>query len=421
MQGTSATPTRTAMHSSYWLPSARFNEFLQHLQQQGYEILGPTIVDGAIIYGLIRNINDLPQGWTDEQAPGQYRLHRRQDDFLFGYVVGPHSWKKYLFPSRLRLWEIHKEQTQYRVEVHQEAVAKRAFLGMRGCELHALQVQDRVFLDRNGQVVDPHYESVRASTLLIGVECTTVGANCFCTSMGTGPAIRKSVQVTNQPHESKHHKAPRQALPMAQSTSSDVTTWVDIVLTEVADGFIVRIETELGGQVLQVMNLDPATPDQVNSGRGAVEHAANQISKHLDATHVQHVLQRNLEHPRWDDVATRCLGCTNCTMVCPTCFCVSVEEVTDLSLQTSARERVWDSCFNPDFAYVHGGNFRPHLSARYRQWLTHKFSTWWDQFEISGCVGCGRCITWCPVGIDVTEEIKAIRMTDGATKTAAGG
>ena len=112
----------------------------------------------------------------------------------------------------------------------------------------------------------------------------------------------------------------------------------------------------------------------------------------------------------------RCLACANCTMVCPTCFCNSVQDVTDLSVQESSRVRSWDSCFNPDFAQVHGGNYRSSVKGRYRQWLTHKFSSWFDQFDVSGCVGCGRCITWCPVGIDVTEEIAAIRQSSQQEK-----
>jgi Fe-S-cluster-containing hydrogenase component 2 len=143
------------------------------------------------------------------------------------------------------------------------------------------------------------------------------------------------------------------------------------------------------------------------------------MGRTVDVTDIRNLLHRNQEHPRWDDVAERCLACTNCTLVCPTCFCSSVEDVTDLSFENAERIRRWDSCFNPEFASVHGGNFRPTIRGRYRQWLTHKFASWFDQFDVSGCVGCGRCITWCPVGIDVTEEITAILATDGARSGGA--
>ena len=79
------------------------------------------------------------------------------------------------------------------------------------------------------------------------------------------------------------------------------------------------------------------------------------------------------------------------------------------------RWRKWDSCFTLDFSYIHGGSVRTSAAARYRQWLSHKLATWIDQFGSSGCVGCGRCITWCPVGIDITEEVAAIRASEAAS------
>ena len=138
------------------------------------------------------------------------------------------------------------------------------------------------------------------------------------------------------------------------------------------------------------------------------------MGRTLDVTDIRDLLARNLENERWDDVATRCLTCGNCTLVCPTCFCLTVEDHTDLTGDHSERTRLWDSCFTLDHSYIHGGSIRPSGRSRYRQWLTHKFGTWHDQFGSSGCVGCGRCIAWCPVGIDVTEELTAIRASEGA-------
>ncbi len=137
----------------------------------------------------------------------------------------------------------------------------------------------------------------------------------------------------------------------------------------------------------------------------------------MDTENLRDLLLSNLEHPRWDDVAQRCLSCTNCTMVCPTCFCASVSEVSDLTGDQVQRVRQWESCFNIDFSYTAGGTVRGDTRSRYRQWLTHKLASWHDQFETSGCVGCGRCITWCPVGIDLTEEVAAIRDQPAARRS----
>jgi Fe-S-cluster-containing hydrogenase component 2 len=142
------------------------------------------------------------------------------------------------------------------------------------------------------------------------------------------------------------------------------------------------------------------------------------MGRSMDTTDIKELLYRNYDHPRWRNVASRCLTCANCTMVCPTCFCTTVEDVTDLTGNQAERWRKWDSCFTVDFSYIHGGSVRASPESRYRQWMTHKLATWIDQFGTSGCVGCGRCITWCPVAIDITEEVRAIRATDHAAATS---
>jgi sulfhydrogenase subunit beta (sulfur reductase) len=140
-----------------------------------------------------------------------------------------------------------------------------------------------------------------------------------------------------------------------------------------------------------------------------IANTAASMGRTMRSDDLQHLLPRNHAHPRWDDVAERCLTCGNCTMVCPTCFCTSVEDSSDLTGTETSRSRRWDSCFTMDFSYLHGGSVRASARSRYRQWMTHKLSTWHDQFGTSGCVGCGRCLTWCPVGIDITQEVNAIR------------
>jgi len=136
------------------------------------------------------------------------------------------------------------------------------------------------------------------------------------------------------------------------------------------------------------------------------------MGRTIDTTDVKSLLYRNSENSRWLETAKRCLTCANCTMVCPTCFCTTIEDVTDLTGKEAERRRKWDSCFTLDFSYIHGGNIRSSAASRYRQWLTHKFAYWQDQFGTYGCVGCGRCITWCPVGLDITEEINSINETE---------
>lgn len=351
------------------------------LKQDGRIVIGPTMADGAIVYGEINSVDDLPQGCTDEQSPGRYVVKQRGDQALFGYVVGPSSIKNFLFPPSLRLWKAQRDGKTFQVEPSDTPPPRFAFLGVRACDIHAMLVQDRVFM--NGGYQDPEYVRRRRESLVIAAHCTQASTNCFCTSTGTGPTA---------------------------------TTGYDLAMTEVVTSkehfFVLESAGIHGDAYLKKLGGTSPTDEDMQTAAKARQSAEDQISKQLDTTDIRGVLDRNFDHRRWDQVATRCLACANCTMVCPTCFCMNVEDVTDLSGQQAERWRRWDSCFTQGHSYLHGGSVRFSGKARYRQWLTHKLSYWIDQFGLSGCVGCGRCITWCPVGIDLTEEVKAIRANE---------
>jgi ferredoxin len=192
-------------------------------------------------------------------------------------------------------------------------------------------------------------------------------------------------------------------------TGPKATEGFDLAVTELPDALVMEVGSEMGSEMLRDTPWEPSTAFDLGRAAQTVQNAERGIERELRTDDLPKLLYDNLEHPRWDDVAARCLSCGNCTQVCPTCFCVNVEDTCDLKATIADRTRVWDSCFVREFSHVHGGNIRPTIRSRYRQWLTHKLASWIDQFGTSGCVGCGRCITWCPVGIDLTEEVKAIR------------
>jgi ferredoxin len=183
----------------------------------------------------------------------------------------------------------------------------------------------------------------------------------------------------------------------------------------------VDVGTELGAEIMAELPHGEAEDREKNAAEQLVAQAAQKMGRHMDTANIKDLLYQNYEHPRWDQVAARCLACANCTMVCPTCFCTTVEDVTDLKGEHAERWQKWDSCFTKDFSYIHGGSIRATPKARYRQWMTHKLATWIDQFGTSGCVGCGRCITWCPVAIDITEEVRAIRQAPQSPKGSPTG
>lgn len=359
---------------------------IEALARAGYRVVGPTLRDDAIVYEDVEGIHALPQGWTDRQEPGRYMVERRADNAYFGYVVGPQSWKQFLHPPMETLWTAQRNAEGGMAISPAEAPRERfAFIGVRGCELHAIAIQDKVFCD--GPYPDTAYAARRRDAFIVAVNCGQAGGTCFCVSMETGPKAEAGF---------------------------------DLSLTELIDGdahcFLVEIGSEAGADMMERVPHEPATEAQIAAAAAAVEQAASQMGRSLDTNGLKELLQDNLEHQRWDEVAERCLTCGNCTMVCPTCFCTTVEDHSDLMNQSAERVRTWDSCFTMDYSYIHGGSVRASTRSRYRQWMTHKLANWIDQFGTSGCVGCGRCISWCPVGIDLTEEAAAIRATPGKTK-----
>jgi sulfhydrogenase subunit beta (sulfur reductase) len=373
---------------SFVVEREHLEQLLQALVSRGYEVVGPTLRDGAIVYDHLTSTADLPSGWTDEQSGGTYRLKRRQDQALFGYTVGPHSWKKFLCPPLQRLWQAARTGKGLRILPEEERAApKYAFFGVRACELNAIAIQDKVFLE--GQFVDPGYKARREGLFVVAVNCGRAGGTCFCASMNTGPKAASGF---------------------------------DLALTELLqDGrhyFLVELGSTRGAEILSTVPHQPANEADKQHAERILDHTTRHMGRQLETLGIKELLYRNYEHPQWDNVTQRCLTCANCTIVCPTCFCTTVEDVTDLTGEHAERWRRWDSCFTVDFSYIHGGSVRASPRSRYRQWMTHKLATWIDQFGVSGCVGCGRCITWCPVGIDITVEVGAIRASDSIKASA---
>jgi ferredoxin len=361
------------------------DELVAALRRRGYRVVGPSVRDGAVVYDELEAASELPIGVGDAQEAGTYRLVQRDDEARFGYAVGPHSWKQFLQPPHIRLWRARRNGEDIEFEDEPGPEQPYAFFGVRGCDRHAVAIQDRVLM--NGQFADDDYAARREGAFIVTVDCADPAGTCFCVSMGTGPGVEEGF---------------------------------DLALTELLEGehrFLVRVGSERGAEVLGDIPHRSADDSEKATRLGIVERSAGRMGRHLETHGLRDLLQDSLEHPRWDEVAERCLTCGNCTMVCPTCFCTTVEDVTDLTGDQAERWRSWDTCFSLDHSYVHGGSVRPTGRSRYRQWMTHKLGTWWDQFDTSGCVGCGRCIAWCPVGIDITEEAAALRAApddDGA-------
>jgi ferredoxin len=367
------------------LPASGLQSLFDALHADGFVVVGPRRRDGAISFEPLGSAADLPRGIEDDQEPARYRLRDRGDDRLFAHAVGPSSPKRFLHPPDVTILRVRRDGARLAFESVGGESPRFAFLGLRPCDLAAIAVQDRVLLD--GPYADPVYRARREGAFLAVANCLRPGGTCFCASMGTGPRA---------------------------------TRGFDLALTELYgdDGHVLLIEagSVAGESVLSRLPVRPAEEDHLRRAHEGLEAAAATMGRTLATDGLAERLRDGYEDPRWAAAGSRCLACASCTQVCPTCFCTSTADAVDLTGQQAERRRTWDSCFGLDFSYVHGGSVRTSAGARYRQWVTHKLATWPEQFGTSGCVGCGRCITWCPAGIDITVEASAIGAAGGAAR-----
>ena len=351
-----------------------FNALLDRLKEAGFETIGPRIKNDTLVYEPIESLDQLPQGYITEQDAGRFRLVYAGHDRYFDVIPGQQSWKQFLFSSRLELFSMRKTGQSWIVKAPEPDKRSYAFVGVRGCELAAIQIQDKAFIRPDFH--DPVYRARRERVFILAVDCVHPAGTCFCVSMATGPRAKDGF---------------------------------DLRLTELDDVFLISIGSELGRTIMSGVPREAASAFVMSGAERGVEQASQSMGCSLDTSDLPDLILNNLDDPEWDDVAKRCLSCGNCTQACPTCFCWDAVDQLDLTGTQTSRTRVWDSCYNPDYSYQTGGNTRPNIRSRYRQWLSHKMASWVQQYGTFGCVGCGRCITWCPAGIDLTKEIPALR------------
>lgn len=347
---------------------------------------------GSAVYGvfLIEKERLLP--WMDELREGRvmvgpmeedgraaFRESRSVGDLILDYgltMMGPQTC---IYRLTEKICTIRRVDGQFEIDKTIKA-DDQLLIGVHSCDLHALLVLDKAFL--SGNVVDRNYRAWREKTIVVGYHCTSVCSQCFCASMGTGPFFK-----------------PREGY--------------DFLLTDLGDEYMVEALGQRAHEAVSHLRLAEPEEKHFRKKDDLRRRLLSQFTKRIDTSRVVEIILRNQDHPVWRRTADeRCLSCTNCTKVCPTCFCYNTKDLGDFELKKFDRVRYKDSCQELHFAEVHGGNFRGVRAARLRQFVTHKLATWWEQFGCFGCIGCGRCMTWCPTGIDLTDMAKEIMATE---------
>lgn len=360
--------------STITIEKPSFNLLLARLKAEGYLPIGPRVRNESLVYDEIESLEDLPQGYSTEQKPGYFRLVHEKHTRYFDIIPGAHSWKEFLFPPRVDLFALQKNGKGWENVTPPAETPSYAFIGVRACELAAIQIQDNIFM--RSDFSDPIYRARRQRVFIVAVNCTHPAGTCFCTSMGTGPRVKEMF---------------------------------DLSLTELDDVFVLTIGSQVARRMMTGIPFEDASGYVLTNAEHKLSHAEQQIRRRLDTSDLPELILEHLDHPYWNEIGKRCLSCASCTQVCPTCFCWDTTDEMSLDGKSTKRTRVWDSCFNPGYSHQAGGNTRPTIYSRYRQWLSHKLGTWKQQYGTLGCVGCGRCITWCPAEIDITEEVNALR------------
>ncbi|MCU0767515.1 MAG: 4Fe-4S dicluster domain-containing protein [Gammaproteobacteria bacterium] len=367
-------PVPMPLRNPGFLPRHAFQALFDALHRRGWRVLGPAVGERVVHFAELASAADLQSGLGDVQSPGRYRLGLSDGPRWFDWTVGPDGLKPLVFPPREVLWRAAPAADgRLHFTAEPPDAPRLAVLGARACDLAGLALLDRHFL---GDVAfDPGYAARRAALFLIGVDCNRSGATCFCASTGDGPALADGY---------------------------------DLGLAELDDGFLAWPGTAAGEAVVADLPLTEASPTHLGAAAEATRGAAAAQRRALPSRRLASALYGAMHHDRWAAVAARCLGCGNCAMVCPTCFCHGHCTEDGAGAGEAIQVREWDTCFDPAHSRLHGASVRDGVAVRYRQWVTHKLAGWHAQFGRSGCVGCGRCVTWCPAAIDLTAEVAAI-------------
>jgi sulfhydrogenase subunit beta (sulfur reductase) len=327
-------------------------KFVENLKKD-HEVIGPKRKAEGYIFDYIDDSGELALDYTTTMLPP----------------------KKIFFPPREPLYSYEKVGEEVVIkDLSEKWKKKRILFGVHSCDINALLILDGVF---GGKLKDQLYLNRRRNTLIIGMNCRSPGENCFCDAMTTGPTIKKGY---------------------------------DLLLTDIGDKYYVQVGSKAGEKLLSRDLFRTATKADRKKMEAEVIRVKNKLQSDFGIDKLGEKMKGKFWSKLWEAQTKKCVLCGACNFVCPTCYCFDVVDETDLAGKKGQRVRVWDTCHFKDFATVAGGiNFRGGKVPRVKQRLYHKLCYSTEQRGVYDCVGCGRCIQFCPAKIDIREIIKDVQ------------
>jgi ferredoxin len=279
--------------------------------------------------------------------------------------------KSAVFPQTETLYRFQLGKTELAAPQPGEELI---LLGVRPCDARAIKLVEKLF---RWDVDDPYYLRRRELTTVVGLACLEPGLNCFCPSLGGGPAS---------------------------------TEGLDLLMVDLGDSYYLEPLTDKGRSLMDLASglLEEAGEEGLQKKEEAVRRAEEKIRRTVDTDGVPEILPDLWEHPLWQKTAAGCLGCGTCTYLCPTCHCFDIQD--EIEGFEARRCRMWDSCMFEEYTlHTSGHNPRPTRRERTRNRINHKYSYFVRKFNVIACVGCGRCVNYCPVNIDLIETLREVK------------
>lgn len=325
-------------------------KLIDSLSSAGVRVVAPVKNDeGMVVYG---------------------EIFSSADNLAFDEVIGRYSPKDSFFPQTETLLTYRKDGNKVNVKPESPVIKETVLFGIRPCDAAAMKSLNSVF--RWGYIDNLFTDRIDSATV-ISMGCSIADDYCFCTSVGLAPDSKVGSDVLLKKDKSGNYQAE--------------------FVTEKGEKFIAANNSffSSSGENAELEPVAEVTALDIN---------IDKIKGWLDDS-------ENFDRDEWKILADQCVGCGGCTFVCPTCHCFDI--VDEPYGNQGKRIKNWDGCqFDHFTLHASGHNPRDTQPKRWRNRFHCKFKIYPDRFEKKGCVGCGRCIRVCPVGVDITEAMITI-------------